>query len=63
VVDAVVVGFEAVVDAPEHGLGAAGRADLPVGAADVRLDRVLRQVAEGGDLGVALALRDQRQDL
>ena len=31
VVDAVVVGREAVVDAPQHGLGAAGHADLAVG--------------------------------
>ena len=46
VVDAAMVGLEAVVDAPQHGLGAAVGTDLAVGGADVRLDRVDRQVGQ-----------------
>lgn len=62
-VEAVVVGGEAVVYAPEDGLGAAGDADLAVGGANVGLDRVRAQVGELGDLGVAFSLGDQGQDL
>ena len=61
--DAVVVGQEPVVHAPQHGLGAAVDVDLAVERADVGLDGVGAQVGQGGDLGVALALGDQRQDL
>ena len=37
--------------------------DLAVDGADVRLHRVRAQVGQRGDVGVALALGDQRQDL
>ena len=63
VVDAVVVGGEAVVDAPQHGLGAAGDADLAVDGADVGLDGVGAEEGQRGDVGVALALGDQGEDL
>lgn len=60
VVDAVVVRGEAVADA---GLGAAGRADLAIDGADVGPDRVGAEVGEAGDIRVALALGDEREDL
>ena len=57
------VGLEAVLDPPQDGLRAALDAHLAVGGADVGLDRVDRQVAALGDLAVAQALGDQRDDL
>ena len=62
VIDAVVVGGEAVVDAPQHRLGAAADVDLPVDRADVGLHGVGAEEGQGGDLGVALALGDQGED-
>ena len=63
VVDAVVVGGEAVADAPQHGLRPAGDADLAIDRADVGLDGVGAEVGQCRDLGVALALGDQGEDL
>ncbi len=63
VVDAVVVGSEAVVHAPEHSLGAAGDVDLAVDGADVGLDGIGAEEGQRRDVGVALALGDQSQDL
>jgi hypothetical protein len=63
VLDTAVVGFEAMFDAPQHGLGAALDADLAVNGANVGLDRVLAQVRQRRHLEVASALGDQRQDL
>src|SRR3954452_20147078 len=63
VVDASMVGAEAVLDTPQHGLGAAGDADLAVRGADVGLDRVRTEVGERGDVVVRFALGDQREDL
>ena len=54
---------EPVVDAPQHGVGSAGHADLAVGGADVGLDGVDAEVHHLGDLGVGPALRDEREDL
>ena len=50
-------------DAPQHSLGAAADVDLAVDRADVGLHGVGAQVGQAGDLGVALALGDERQDL
>ncbi len=57
------VGREAVRDAPEHGLGAAGHVDLLVNAPDIRLHSVGAEVGERGDVSVALALGDEGEDL
>jgi hypothetical protein len=63
VFDAVVVRDEAVVDAPEDCLGAAGDVDLAIDRADVGLDRVRAEEGQRCYLGVAFALRYQGKDL
>jgi len=63
VVDPVVVRAEPVPHTPDHRLGAALHLDLPVDRADVALHRVGGEVRERRDLLVALALRDEREDL
>ena len=63
VLDAVVVGGEAVGDAPEDGLGAAAGVDFAVDAADVGLDGVRAEVGQPGDVGVVFALGDEGEDL
>ena len=63
VLDAVVVGIEAVPHAPEHCLGPAGRIDLAVQVANVGLDGVRAEMGQPRDLRVALPLGDQREDL
>src|SRR5215218_6665355 len=63
VFDAVVIRGEAVFDTPQHGLGSAADADLAVDRADVRLHGVRTQKGQPCDVGVALALRDERQNL
>ena len=60
-VDAAVVGGEAVVDSPEDRLGATCYRGLAVDPADIGLHGVGAQVGQGGDVGVAFALRDQRE--
>ena len=63
VFDAVMVGREAMADAPQNRLGAAGYGDLAIDRSDIGLHRVRTQVGERCHLGVAMALGDQRQDL
>src|ERR1700712_4047452 len=63
VFDSAVVGSEAMIHPPEHGLGTAAHVDLAVDRAYVGLDCVGAEGRELGDLRVALALRDQREDL
>jgi hypothetical protein len=60
---------EAISDAPQHRLRAAGDIDLsvndidlPVNPTDVGLHRVGAQDGQYGHFGVAFALRDQGQD-
>ena len=52
-----------MLDAPDHGLAAAGHPDAAVGRADVGLHRVDRQEALVGDLLVAQPQGQQPQDL
>src|SRR5687768_8351023 len=59
VFDAVVVGCEAVTNAPQNRLGAAGDLDLAVDGSDVGLDGVRAEMGQGCHLGVAVALSDQ----
>ncbi len=55
--------LEAVFDTPQDGLGSTGYPDLAIATADVRLDRVHAQEHELCDLGVALSLGDESDDL
>ena len=61
--DTVVVRSEAVLDAPQDSLGPAADADLAVDRADVGLHGVGAEIGQRRDLGVALALGDESQDL
>jgi hypothetical protein len=61
--DPVMVGGEAVRDAPQHCLGTAADVDLAVDRADVGLDRVRAQERQPCDIRVALSLGDQGEDL
>src|SRR4051794_12365356 len=63
VVDSPVVGAEAVLDPPQHRLGATADANLAVGRTDVGLDGVRAEVGQASDLTVRFALRDEREDL
>ncbi len=57
------VRLEAVLNAPEDGLAAAGHVHLAVGRPDVGLDRVDAEVGAEGDLLVGQPLGDERDDL
>ena len=48
---------------PQVSLGSTADSDLAVDRADVGLDGIRAEICQRGDLGVALALRDERQDL
>ena len=61
--DAVVVRREAVLDAPQDSLGPTADFDLAVDRADVRLHGVRAEICQRRDLGIALALRNEGQDL
>ena len=63
VFDAVMIGCEAVVDAPQNRLGTAGNADLAIDRPDVGLHGIRAEVGQRCHLSVALTLGDQRQDL
>ena len=63
VFDAAMVRGEAVIHPPQHRLGTAADAELAVNRSDVGLHGVGAQVGKSRDVGVALALSDQRQDL
>ena len=54
---------EAVVHTPQDSLGPAADADLAVDRADVGLHGVGAEIGQRRDLGVALALGDEGQDL
>src|SRR4029079_8897568 len=60
---AVMLRSQAVFDTREHALSTAADADLAVDRADVRLHGVGAQVREPCDVGVALALGDECQNL
>ena len=61
--DAVMVRSEAVLHTPQDGLGPAADPDLAVDRADVGLHSVGAEICQRRDLGIALALRDEGQDL
>jgi hypothetical protein len=61
--DAVVVRREAVLDAPQDSLGPTADFDPAVDRADVRLHGVRAEICQRRDLGIALALRNEGQDL
>ena len=61
--DAVMVRREAVVNSPQDSLGPTADSDLAVDRADVRLHGVPAEICQRRDLGVALALRNEGQDL
>src|SRR4029079_19554120 len=63
VFDAVVVRREAMTDAPEHGLGSAADLHLAVDRPNVGLHGVGAQVGQPCHVGIALALRDESEDL
>src|SRR6476620_7631902 len=63
VLDAAVVGGEAVVDAPEDRLGAARDVDFSVDHANVGLDGVWAEEGEDRHLRIAPSLGDQCEDL
>lgn len=60
---AVMVGCESVLNSPQHGLRATADVDLAVDRADVGLHGVWAQIRQRGNLGIALALGDERQNL
>src|SRR5689334_2052764 len=61
--DAMVVRLEAVLDTPQDSLGAAADVDLAVDRADVGLHGVRAEICQRRYFRVALALRDERQNL
>ena len=61
--DAVVVRREGVLDAPQDSLGPTADFDLAVDRPDVRLHGVGAEICQRRDLGIALALRNEGQDL
>src|SRR3954452_22540251 len=62
-IDAMMIGRKAVLDSPEKGLSAAACVDPSVDCPDVGFHGVRAQIGHRADLGVAFALRDERQDL
>ena len=61
--DAVVVCREAVADAPQNGLGAAGDIDPAIDRSNVRLHCVWAEVGERCHLGIAAAAASRRATL
>ena len=55
--------YEVVVEGIHHGGGAVPQLQLDEHVVDVGLDRPLADEQSGGDLGVRLALSDEREDL
>jgi hypothetical protein len=61
VFNAVMIGCEAVADAPQNRVRAAGNVDLAIDRSDVGLHRVRAEVGQRCHLSVAMALGDERQ--